>query len=61
MDFDSITSIKERAKKSLQELSKTIHNTLKPSIGPYDYLYHNVHSLERNQYCYRIVKRLYFL
>lgn len=59
MDYDSITSIKERAEKSLHELSKTVLEGLKPPAGPYGFFHHSAHSLERLQDCHRIIKRLF--
>lgn len=59
MDYESITSIKDKAEKNLHALSKTVLDGLKPPAGPYGFFHHSAHSLERLQDCHRITKRLF--
>lgn len=59
MDYETITSIKDKAEKNLHALSKTILDGLKPPAGPYGFFHHSAHSLERLQDCHRIIKRLF--
>jgi len=45
MDYESISSIKDRAEKNSRALSKTVLDGLKPPADPYGFFHHSVETI----------------